>query len=109
MTEERAAAGSVAPPAGVEVLGPPTPSIDRVLTPEALVFVAHLHRRFEPVRRRLLDARRDRQAALDAGERPALRGDTAELRDTDWMVTSAPADLDDRRVEITGPAERKMM
>jgi malate synthase len=109
MTEERAAAGSMATPAGVEVLGPPTPSIDRVLTPEALVFVADLHRRFKPVRRRLLDARRDRQAALDAGERPALRADTAELRAADWTVASAPADLDDRRVEITGPAEGKMM
>jgi malate synthase len=100
---------SIVPPAGVEVLGPPTPSIDRVLRPEALAFVADLHRRFGPVRRRLLAARRERQAALDAGERPTLRADTAELRAAQWTVASAPADLDDRRVEITGPAERKMM
>ena len=97
------------PPPGVEVIGPPTPSSDRVLTAGALAHVADLQRRFGARRERLLAARRDRQAALDAGERPVLRSDTAELRASDWTVAAAPPDLDDRRVEITGPADPKMM
>ena len=94
---------------GVVVVGPPTPSSDRILTPEALAFIADLQRRFGPTRERLLSARRDRQAALDAGERPTLRPESAELRRAEWTVAAAPPDLDDRRVEITGPAEPKMM
>jgi malate synthase len=96
-------------PPGVVVLGPPTAGADRVLTAEALAFVAELQRRFGRERARLLDARRDRQAALDAGTRPDLLPETADLRAADWTVAGPPADLEDRRVEITGPAERKMM
>jgi malate synthase len=82
---------------------------DAVLTGEALAFVADLQRRFGPERDAILDARRDRQAELDAGQRPDFPAVTAEIRAADWTVAGAPADLDDRRVEITGPAEPKMM
>jgi malate synthase len=82
----------------------------RVLTPEALAFLADLHRTFEPRRRTLLAARAARQARLAAGERPGLRADTTAIRDdASWRVAPAGPGLDDRRVEITGPVERKMM
>ncbi len=81
----------------------------RVLTREAVEFVARLHRRFNPVRETLLARRRDRQASLDAGERPGFPAETAEIRAGDWQVASAPPPLLDRRVEITGPVDRKMM
>ncbi|HEU5001973.1 MAG TPA: malate synthase A [Actinomycetota bacterium] len=82
---------------------------DQVLTDQACAFVADLHRRFEPARRRLLAARAERQRRLDAGERPEFRPDTAAVRAGDWRVAPVPSDLADRRVEITGPVERKMM
>ncbi|HET7728194.1 MAG TPA: malate synthase A [Candidatus Limnocylindrales bacterium] len=96
-------------PAGVDVVGPPVPGADRVLTADALAFVAGLQRRFGAERARLLAARRDRQAAIDAGERPGFLAATADVRGGDWRVAPTPADLLDRRVEITGPAEPKMM
>ena len=81
-----------------------------VLTPEALTFVAELHRSFNPRRLELLAARTERQKAFDAGELPDFLPETASVReDASWRVAAAPADLDDRRVEITGPAEPKMM
>jgi malate synthase len=95
--------------AGVEVIGAQVPGSDRVLTPEALDFVATLHRRFDPERQRRLKARHVRQRRIDAGEMPDFRADTAEIRAADWRVGPAPADLNDRRAEITGPAEPKMM
>ncbi|QRN79276.1 MAG: malate synthase A [Nocardiopsis sp. BM-2018] len=82
---------------------------DTVMTAEALAFVAELHDRFDGRRRALLDARAERQRAFDAGALPAFRDDGAEIRAGDWRVAPAPADLDDRRVEITGPLDRKMM
>ncbi len=97
---------------GVAVHGPARPAVagsDRVLTPEALAFVERLERRFRPTRRDLLARRIERQARIDAGERPDFRSDTKAIREGDWRVAPAPADLDDRRVEITGPAEPKMM
>jgi len=97
------------PPSGIEVLGEPIPGTERVLTPEALEFVAGLHRRFDLHRRALLGRRMDRQAELDGGVRPAFLESTADVREASWMVAGAPADLLDRRVEITGPVERKMM
>jgi malate synthase len=97
-------------PATVELAGPATPRADEVLTREALAFVADLHQRFDPTRQRLLGARRDRQRRFDAGELPDFLPETAEIRaDASWRVASAPPDLDDRRVEITGPVEPKMM
>ncbi len=81
-----------------------------VLTPDALAFVAGLHRRFNPRRLELLAARTERQRRFDAGQLPGFLAETATVREDDtWQVASAPPDLDDRRVEITGPAEPKMM
>jgi malate synthase len=87
----------------------PAEAVDRVLTPEALDFVAHLEREFGRRRRELLAARADRQAKVARGAKPGFLADTEEVRRGDWRVAPAPADLDDRRVEITGPVERKMM
>jgi malate synthase len=83
--------------------------VDGVLTPEALTLVEALAREFQPTRDRLLAARAARQARLDAGERPRLLAETAAVREGEWRVAPPPAALADRRVEITGPAERKMM
>ena len=80
-----------------------------VLTPGALAFVAGLHRRFDARRLALLAERTARQQRYDAGERPDFRADTAALREGDWSVAPIPAALLDRRVEITGPVERKMI
>ncbi|MDJ0496984.1 MAG: malate synthase A [Acidimicrobiia bacterium] len=93
----------------VEILGAEVERSAEVLTEEALEFVAELHRRFDGRRRELLAARRDRQARIDAGDMPGFLTATAEVRSADWQVAPAPADLQDRRVEITGPVERKMM
>jgi malate synthase len=80
-----------------------------VLTPDALALLLHLHRRFEPQRRALLEARAERQRGFDDGERPDFLPATAELRRAEWRIAPLPADLADRRVEITGPPERKMI
>jgi malate synthase len=96
-------------PGGVQITRP-TDHADEVLTPEALAFVADLHRTFNGRRIELLALRAERQARFDAGELPDFLEETASVReDGSWRVASAPADLDDRRVEITGPAEPKMM
>jgi len=94
---------------GIEVLGPPVAGTERVLTPEALAFVARLVRRFAAPRQQLLAARAERQRRFDDGELPSFLPDTAAVREGNWTVAPAPPDLDDRRVEITGPAEAKMM
>ncbi len=96
-------------PPGVEIRRPPVVGSDRVLTRQALAFVADLQRRFGPTRIDLLRRRGDRQAELDAGVRPGFLQATRDVRASDWTVAPAPPDLDDRRVEITGPAEAKMM
>jgi malate synthase len=80
-----------------------------VLTPEALAFVAALQREFGAERRRLLGARAVRQAELDAGALPDFLAATQEVRESEWQVAAAPSDLQDRRVEITGPVDRKMV
>ncbi|MFL5768525.1 MAG: malate synthase A [Chloroflexota bacterium] len=85
------------------------PGADAVLTPDALAFVADLQRRFGHERIALLEARHERQNELDAGVLPDFLPATADVRRADWRVAPTPADLDDRRVEITGPAEPKMM
>jgi malate synthase len=87
----------------------PHPHLGEVLTADALDFVTELERRFGSTRRELLAARRARQARLDAGELPDFLPETAHVRAGDWMVAPPPPDLEDRRVEITGPVERKMM
>jgi len=92
-----------------EVLGPVEGRAAEILTPEALAFVAELQRRFGPERERLLAARIERQSRLDAGELPDFLEETRGIREGDWRVAPAPADLQDRRVEITGPVDRKMV
>ncbi|HET7489848.1 MAG TPA: malate synthase A [Acidimicrobiales bacterium] len=93
---------------GIEVLSSGVEAGD-VLTDEALVFVAALQRRFGTERRRLLALRAERQARFDAGERPAFLESTRRVRERPWTVAPPPKDLLDRRVEITGPTDRKMM
>src|SRR5947207_771863 len=91
-------------------LPPEQPNLyDRILTPQALGFVAHLHRRYEQRRRDLMKARTERQERLDAGETFAFLPETRSIREAQWTIAPAPADLQDRRVEITGPVERKMI
>ena len=82
---------------------------DEILTPEALGFVAQLHRSFNVDRLKLLEDRARRQERIDRGEMPDFLPNPIESRDPDWRVAPAPPDFDDRRVEITGPAEPKMM
>ncbi len=85
------------------------PELSDILTAEALAFVTELHGEFAQRRQHLLEARRRRQTEIDAGTMPDFDPDTAEIRRSEWQVPPAPDDLADRRVEITGPTERKMM
>jgi malate synthase len=94
---------------GVQVLGEGNGLGSRVLTPEALEFVADLHRRFNPTRMELLRARDERQVWLDADGEPSFLEETAHVRAGDWKVAPTPPDLQDRRVEITGPTDAKMV
>ncbi len=93
----------------VQVVGARVPDSRRVLTEDALAFVARLHREFNPTREVLLRARADRQRELDSGTSPGFLGATVSIREGEWRVAPTPPDLEDRRVEITGPVERKMM
>ena len=93
----------------VTISGTITPAVQQVLTPEALSFIATLHRRFNPVRESLLQRRIERQREIDSGVQPDFLHHTEAIRRGTWQVAPTPADLMDRRVEITGPAERKMM
>ena len=80
-----------------------------VLTADALELLMELHERFDERRLALLDRRMDRQARFDAGELPDFREDTREIREAEWTISPVPADLQDRRVEITGPTNAKML
>jgi malate synthase len=91
----------------VDVLAPAP--VDGVLTDDALAFVGALHERFEPRRRELMAARAERRARIAAGETLDFLPETREVREGDWSVAPPPADLQDRRVEITGPVDRKMV
>ena len=94
---------------GIEIAAPAKPGHDAILTPEALAFVAELERRFGPERQRLLARRAEVQAKLDDGWTPDFLSETREVRASDWTVAPLPEDLRDRRVEITGPTDRKMI
>ena len=96
-------------PTDVQLSGPVRPGFDSILTPQALAFLAELHRRFDARRRVLLAARAERQARFDAGELPDFLAETKSIREADWRVAEIPAALHDRRVEITGPVDRKMI
>ncbi|MBM3141329.1 MAG: malate synthase A [Chloroflexi bacterium] len=93
----------------VRVLGATEGRRAEILRPGALEFVATLHRVFEPRRRELLAARAERQTRFAAGELPRFLPETRAVREGDWSVAPPPDDLRDRRVEITGPTERKMV
>ncbi len=96
-------------PEGVEIRAPLVAQGASVLTPPALAFVANLERRFGGRRRELLARRRERQRQLDDGWTPEFLAETASVRAGEWTVAPIPPDLTDRRVEITGPVDRKMV
>jgi malate synthase len=93
----------------LELLGAVPDGCKDVLSPDALEFLLELTRRFGPARAELLDARRQRQEAFDQGQLPGFLPETRAIREGEWRVAPAPSDLCDRRVEITGPVDRKMV
>jgi malate synthase len=94
---------------GVEIRAPISPAFAQILTNEAVAFLAKVCRRFEPRRQELLAARAVRQKEFDAGKMPDFLPHTASVRSADWKIAPQPADMLDRRVEITGPTDRKMV
>ena len=95
--------------AGAVVHGAFAPRYDELLTPAALAFIAELHRRFDGQRKRALRLRAEHQRRYDSGQLPDFLDETRHIREGDWSVGAIPADLRDRRVEITGPVDRKMI
>src|SRR5438876_6789966 len=93
----------------IKVRGTRRPEWDSILTPAALQSVAALQREFNPRREELLAKREERKKRLDASELPDFLPDTKKIRESDWRVAPIPRDLEDRRVEITGPVDRKMI
>ena len=101
---------SINPPNGVQVLGEVRPEWAEILTPDALQLVATLQREFGPRREELLAARVERASKIEQGIRPDFLPETAAIRaDDSWRIAPMPADLQDRRAEITGPVDRKMI
>src|SRR5438874_9199499 len=96
-------------PTGVEVLGEITPAFSEILTPKALAFVAKLQRHFGTRRKQCLEHRQERQRRLNQGEGLDFLPETKHIRDGDWKCAPIPSDIQDRRVEITGPTDRKMV
>ncbi|EFO80532.1 malate synthase [Oscillochloris trichoides DG-6] len=96
-------------PTGMSISGAISPEFAEILTPEALDLVATLHRRFNARRIELLERRQQRQADLDAGKLPDFLPETAAIRAGDWTIAPFPAQINDRRTEITGPVDRKMI
>jgi malate synthase len=96
-------------PVGVEILGPVSVEYAKILTPEAVEFVAKLERAFSARRLELLQKRAERQVEIDAGKMPDFLPETEHIRAGDWTIAPIPSDLQDRRVEITGPVDRKMI
>src|SRR5579872_771106 len=93
----------------LNIHAPMTPAWERILTPAALAFVSDLASTFESRRQELLEARNIRQAEIDAGALPDFLPQTKAIRKAEWKVAPIPHDLADRRVEITGPVDRKMI
>src|SRR5258706_15846423 len=93
----------------VDVRGPRRPEWDEILSDDAIACVADLHRRFNPRREELLASREARKLRIDAGELPDFLPETKAIREGDWNVAKIPDDLRNRRVEITGPVDRKMI
>lgn len=96
-------------PAGLQINAPISPAFAEILTPDALAFFVGLARQFEPTRQSLMAARVVRQKEFDAGALPDFLRETKHIRDANWVVASVPKDIQDRRVEITGPTDRKMV
>ncbi|MFP6584100.1 MAG: malate synthase A [Candidatus Hydrogenedentota bacterium] len=94
---------------GLAITAPINDDFQTILTPDALRFVATLMREFGPRRKKLLARRMDVQVKLDAGELPDFLPETEDIRNSDWKISPTPPDLQDRRVEITGPVDRKMV
>ena len=94
---------------GVEFLTPVSERDEEILTPDAVAFIVDLQRTFNARRKSLLDARHERQKKLDAGEKPDFLEETRQVREAEWTVAPLPKDILDRRVEITGPVDRKMI
>ena len=94
---------------GAVIRGAQKPGYDGVLTAEAIAFVADLERKFGPERRRLLARRAEIQRRLDSGWKPDFLPETKAIRESDWRVAPIPLDIRDRRIEITGPTDRKMV
>jgi malate synthase len=94
---------------GIEVVEPVSAEFSRILTPEALAFVGGLARQFDTRRKELLDRRQQVQADINAGKLPDFLPETRFIREGDWKIEPVPDDLKDRRVEITGPVDRKMV
>ncbi len=96
-------------PQGMQIQGEILPAYKTILTPEALVFAANLLREFEPQRQALLAKRKELSRRLDAGGTLDFLSETRAIRESDWHIAALPAALQCRRVEITGPVERKMI
>ncbi len=97
------------PPSGIQLRAPTVAESGSVLTPAALDLIAKLHRAFESRRQELLARRAARQADFDSGKLPDFLQETAQIRAEDWTIARQPPDMLDRRVEITGPTDRKMV
>ncbi|MBP0589132.1 malate synthase A [Paraburkholderia sp. LEh10] len=102
-------ANTLSLPQGMKITGEIKPGFETILTPQALELVASLHRTFESRRQQLLKLRAERAKRLDAGERPDFLSETKRIREGDWTIAPLPQDLQCRRVEITGPVDRKMI
>ena len=96
-------------PEDIAILGPIPAGYEQILTPQAITFVAKLARKFENRRRELMTQRVKRQAEFDIGKLPDFLPETRSIRESEWSVGPIPSDLQDRRVEITGPTDRKMV
>src|SRR5438132_1339074 len=97
-------------PAGVVVKGSMGTGFANILTPDALNFVANLNRGFSNQREMIIQKRKEKQSNIDKGQLPHFLPETAHIRNGNWTIAAAPKDLQDRRVEITGPAgDRKMV
>src|SRR5437763_17178604 len=103
MTTQSSKAGEI------EVVGPVTAEFAQILTPDAMKFVATLVRTFAGRREELLQKRVQRQAEIDAGKMPDFLPETEHIRQGSWTIAPVPADLQERRVEVTGPSARKMI
>src|SRR3954447_11810535 len=107
---EHQASAAIPPASHLEIKAPVTPEFAEILTPEALGFVETLVREFGPTREDLLGRRAERQAQIDAGQLPTFLPETEDVRNSEWHISPEPTDLQDRRVEITGPSsDRKMV